>query len=358
MKKLKHFRRIKMRSKMNGVFSLGRITLLVIFMSCLTFGEQVIPLPELDKPESIKVDENQIYITQEVNIFVYDLKDFKLKKKFGKQGEGPQEFMGDVQSGSAPLEIDVQTDHIIVNSLNKLSYFTKEGKFVKELRPVDQSTGFKPLGKEFAGQNSIQEGNFRYRVVNIYDSKLNKVKEVFRVLHSFQRKPGEGFKVLEGRAFFETYQDKLFVAMEPETFKIRVFDTNGKSLYSITHQYKKQEVTENDKKRVETYFKTHPRFKNFYHILKPLKYPEFYPPIRLLNIDNDKVYVLTYKQDKNKTEAFIFDLKGNLLKRLFVPVRMQSEVEVCPHAIKKGKFFQLAEDLDKEAWSLYINEIE
>jgi hypothetical protein len=66
-----------------------RKTSFVILFAILTvslLAAKTIPLPELTNPAGILVDNDQIYIIQFPNIFIYSLKDFKLKKTFGKRG--------------------------------------------------------------------------------------------------------------------------------------------------------------------------------------------------------------------------------------------------------------------------------
>jgi uncharacterized protein YlbG (UPF0298 family) len=79
-------------------------------------------------------------VTQEATVFIYSLKDFKLVKKFGKAGEGPREFRILPQ---LPLNIDARTDQIIVNSFGKVSYFTKQGEFIKEVKTLTKKTCIK-----------------------------------------------------------------------------------------------------------------------------------------------------------------------------------------------------------------------
>jgi hypothetical protein len=60
------------------------------------FAEKITTFPQLQKPEFINVGENLICINEGAVVFLYDLNDFKLIKKFGRNGEGPGEFSGDL----------------------------------------------------------------------------------------------------------------------------------------------------------------------------------------------------------------------------------------------------------------------
>ena len=65
------------------------ILLLFFSGSVSVFAAKIVPLQELRKPETIAVDCSQIYITESASIYIYSLKDFRLIKKFGQAGEGP-----------------------------------------------------------------------------------------------------------------------------------------------------------------------------------------------------------------------------------------------------------------------------
>ena len=65
---------------------------LILLLIPVLSAEEVI-LAEIFNPSSIKVDDQKIYIVQDVNTFIYSVKDFKLINKFGKAGEGPREFI-------------------------------------------------------------------------------------------------------------------------------------------------------------------------------------------------------------------------------------------------------------------------
>jgi len=68
----------------------GILSLFVVINPALAM--ESILLRDLFRPELIRVDQNQIYITEGPRVYIYSLDDFKLIGKFGAKGEGPQEF--------------------------------------------------------------------------------------------------------------------------------------------------------------------------------------------------------------------------------------------------------------------------
>lgn len=150
--------------------------LLILFLSSpFVFSEKVSVLPDIMKPHLIAVDNDQLYISEDTTVYIYSLKDYKLKCKFGKQGEGPEEF-------NRYAIVIPQQDSLVINSRGKVSYFSKDGKYIKEIKNKAGviGGGFIPLGKNFAGQGFAREENKIYHTFNIYDSQLLKTKEIFR----------------------------------------------------------------------------------------------------------------------------------------------------------------------------------
>jgi hypothetical protein len=331
---------------------------LFLVLYCLAFFVLVgktIPLKEVVNPDSISVDQNQLYLTDGTSLLIYDLETLKLKKKLGKKGEGPEEFMGNPQSGHPPLRIDVQTKDIIVNSFNKLSFFSKDGTYIKEHRVDSFTSGFLAFGKGFVGETLLMQEE-RYWLCNIFDSNLKRGKEIVRVKHYFQG-PGQGFKVLTASRLYSPYDNKLFVAWGQE-FIIRVYDLDGKELYSIDRKYERVKVTEKVKEGIINYFKTDPNLKEIYPMLKPVIFPDAYPAIRAMNLDAGKIYAVTYKKNNSdsKTECLIMDLKGKLLNTVYLDLAVKDVFMFYPFTIANDTVYQVVESSD-DSWELRVMKI-
>ena len=82
-------------------FNVVLLLFLSIYVS--SAAADIVPLAEVAKPGQIVVDDRQVYITENTTVFIYSLPDLKLKKKFGRLGEGPQDHgrrPGDVHQGA------------------------------------------------------------------------------------------------------------------------------------------------------------------------------------------------------------------------------------------------------------------
>ena len=327
---------------------------LFIFTS-FVFSGKVVTLPDISKPDFIIVDSDQLFITEGASVYIYSLKDFSLEKKFGNQGEGPQEFKLTAYGGTG-LGIDIQPDAILVSSVGKLSIFTREGKFKKEMKAPFHffRNMFLGMGNRFVGTGSTKDQQKNYITADIYDEELNKVKEVCRWETLFTL--GKGTRVFDETIIFQVSDNKI-IATSGRDFTLNVFDNNGTKLYSIHQEYEKTEISEDLKKEVVNYFKTSPATRNVYNFIQPITFPEYLPAIRSFLVKDKNIFVTTYKKKDQKTELFIFELKGSLLKKTFIPIVAQSPIFDYPFNIKDGKLYQLLENDDTENWDLHIFEI-
>jgi hypothetical protein len=330
------------------------LVLLVVLLTGVGFAEKVATLHEVMKPGTILgVDDTQFYVTENATIFIYSLKDYKLIKKFGKQGEGPREFMVHPR---VPITIDVSTDDIIVNSLGKVSYFTKDGTYKREIKAPPGSFGFQPMGDQFLALGQSFADEKLYNTVNVYDSQLKKVKEIYRA-DSGLKGPGKGIKVLEKTLILQTYDNKIFLPGEKDG-AIDVFDTGMKKLYTITVDIERQKVTQDFKDNIIHDFKTSPGTKDIYDAyLKPVQFPDYLPVFQACICVDKKVYVMTWKRENEKNEFYLYDMNGKFLKKKEIPIKYQSPLRVYPIAVRNDKLYQLVENIDEEEWDLYVEEI-
>jgi hypothetical protein len=345
---------------------MNKKVLIVISLVLVTFvlsaKTRIVPLAELNKPEpQIGIDKDRMYVLEGETIYIYSLKDFKLIKKFGKRGEGPMEFMTSSLMGPmGALSIDVRDNKLLVKSMGKLSWFTKDGAFIKEMKsPFPIMMAALMFGKHIVMQKYEFSG-VRYQTLVVLNEKLETIKELSKMEDGFQ--PGKGMMVLKRIPVQAVYEDKLFVAWEEE-FEIKVLDSKLNQLYTIKHKVEREKVTEDIKKKVIHFFKTSPMTKNFFEMFKPIRFPEYFPAILGMVATGGKLYVLTFTssdEEENNvqyTEILIFDIKGKFLKKVMFPLKMMDPIQWYPFAIHEGTIYQLIEDPDEEKWDVHITEI-
>ena len=325
--------------------------LLLLVFAFAAFAQKIAEFPQLFRPGSITFDSNQLYITQEANIHIYSLPDYKLIKTFGSKGEGPQEFkINQVNK----LLVFVTPDGIVVNSIGKVSLYKKDGTLVKELKAV-RGGPFMPLGDGFLGRDFTQEQGKNSITTNIYDANLTKVKEVARI-EIPQR--GSTIRAFPAAITSVAYGDKIFTAGKKEFF-ISIYDFHGNPLTSITrkdYQYKK--ITEEDKERYFSGVKA--RFTEpgqYEYIKKNIQFPETYPAIQHFYLADNKIYIQTYNEKDGKFEFIIYNTDGEFVKTTFIRIVRSSTGAFYPRAFHKGKFYQLILNDKSEKWELHAVEI-
>jgi len=326
--------------------------LVLLMFSFSTHGIKVTVLKEIKQPKTIAVDATQLYIAENATVYIYSLEDFKLIKNFGRKGQGPQEFQ---TYPHIPISIDVSTDKLIVSSIRKVSYFTRQGEFLKEVRALSLALYLQPLGDGFLGRSHVSYGGFNHAVVNIYDGKLNKLKEVYRVKDPFQG-PGKGYKVLDTVFVFRAYKDKILVPGKDDA-TIDVFDREMNKLFSIHLDQKKRKLDQKTRERLTHLMKTSPDTKDAYELIRPLSFPDYFPVIASFYVDDDTIYVMTWKKENGSNEFFTYDMKGKFKKRLLIPIKYETELTAYPMTIKKRKLYQLVENEKKEEWEFHVTEI-
>lgn len=325
---------------------------LLLLVQWLPAGK-IVPLPDIYNPRYIFASQDYFYIVEGITIHVYSSKDFKHLKKFGKEGEGPQEFRGGING------IYFSGGQMIVSSTGRASYFTLDGKFIKE-KNVVSSMGwdFMPMGNHFAARGFSRDEKTRYRTFNLFDANLKKIKEFYR--KALPAQEGKGIRVFTLSGFTLTHDDKLFIAFE-KGFVLDGYNENGEKIFSIKRDdYPLVEVTGKHKEAVYYYYKTHPRTRDRFELIKQnLKFPGYLSAIRDFYAADKKIYIRTYRQVNDKTAVFIYDTNGKFIKKVFLRFIEADGFEygAFRYTINRGKLLQLVENEDSEECELHISEI-
>jgi hypothetical protein len=358
-----------------------------MFLSFFTgplFAGKTVTLDGLFRPHIIAVDNEQVYIVDDFTIYIYSLKNFKLIKKFGKEGEGPREFKDRIYS------IDISSEHLLVNSEGRVSHFSKNGNFIKQANATSTSINYLPIGDGLVGMRMLAVDRTLYFAIDLLDKKLNKIKEIYRFKHPFRpRKPINPTDVRV--CSYHVYDNKIFI--DKEGGIIDVYDKKGGRLYSIDPGIEKIKITDAYKKKYMDSWKSNHVLRAEYNALKNrFKFPAYFSPIRNFQIIDGKIHILTYKEwwapatdrarrgipakshnlDKKTkfspdnsrereagSEMLIYSLEGKLLKKASAPL---TDVSVLLpqvynfYTIKNGKVYKLIEDFDNETWDLHISE--
>jgi len=324
--------------------------MLGVGLSASLLGQKVATLTELQKPTIISVGEKYLYVNEGTTVFVYSRKDYKLVKKFGKAGEGPQEFM-------AFSFVIPQKENLLINSLGKISYFSHEGEFIREIRAKGGRSNFLfwPVGEGYVGRSSATKDNFAYDVVNLYDKELKKTKEVYRIKSDNQARTTRQILFPPRQVQYQTKDNKIYVSGKAG-FIIEVLNPKGDPLFTIEEKnYKPRKFTSEDEKTYMEWLKV--RTKSQFPIVKQMiKFQSHYPEIVNLLIDTNYLYAITWKFKGNQFETYVYDMNGKFVKKFFFTFAMQDLLTPYPIGINNGLIYQLIEN-DDEEWELFITNV-
>jgi hypothetical protein len=320
-------------------------------------AKKVTVLNELLNPDSMTIDDSNIYITQEAEVYIYDAKTFEFKKKFGKKGQGPMEIppFPFPMSGIPLMKINPLQDKLFIGAMGKILYFTKKGEFIKESKyPIQKIQTFVnlfPLGSDMLCQWTVRENMEFFISASIVDQTFQLKKELKRkkvALH------GGKLDLFSGSMIFEAYKGKIFVA--GDDFFIDVFDQNGKLQKQIKHKHEPIKFNDDMRKQFDESLKF--MFKSFYDQFKiMLYYPDYLPIIFQLQFSDPNLYVFTWNHQGDNRELFIFKLDGTFVKQTSMPLKMVKFIIPYPFDVKDKTLFQLVDNEDTEEWELHQNTI-
>jgi hypothetical protein len=326
------------------------LLMLMSLTICQALAAAAVSLARLSNPKQLLLDNEHIYIVDFPTVFVYSLKDFSLIREFGKQGEGPKEFKQYINV----FFQDIEPNHLVVSSLGKISFYSRNGTYIKEVKLGFGGWTFQPLGDKFMGHTLGGTAKEGYKALNIYDSNFNKIKEIYRKEFFFDDSIKKRTLFASNYRYW-THQNKIYVSAKDD-FIIEIFDSTGRPLQPIhLEQYKRVKCTDQHKKSVLDFFRQNPRIRDVFEQFKNhIQFPDYFPAIRDIVIDEGKIFVLTYNRKDGKNEFFIFDLDGKLLQKKFLPIQTLNGVSPYSYYIKNGKLYQLVENEDTEQWELQI----
>ena len=340
-----------------------KIVIIIGVFLCALFlhAEKAHTFFDLLNPRYLIVDDNQIIVSDYPHVYLYSLDDHSLIKKIGRDGEGPGEFhviQANMNLKERGLVLSVNPDHIAANSTSRLSYFTRKGDFTREIKlPYGINAKFLSLGDQLLGFLPLKGGKLS---VALFDSDLKMKKEIFNCDYWFnlqRREQADFFDRASDTLFVSIYEDRIYLARgDAPLFAIHVFDFQGNKLFTVEHDSEKFKIPQGFIDEIHEHFKI--KFqRGASYFIKNLNLPKYFPAIRNFSVQDDKIYVMTFKNVSQENEVLIFDIKGSLLKKVFLPIRAMNPEHLCPFSFYKDKFYQLIFNEETEKWELHITDI-
>ncbi len=340
-----------------------RIILIITVCLLLCFGRGAAEhkhgeLTGLLKPNSFSVDSTQIYVTDGTTVRIYSLKDFKPVATFGKRGEGPGEF----KDTGVGIKTSVYKDYLIVHSDGRETYFKKDGTLIKEKITNPMMLRMKPLGTQFVSQNFLvdrEKKSFDF-VLILYNKEIKKQKELYRFMHPFFAQKKINPFSIRGHAF-RIYKNKLYI--DHKEGLIKVFDEQGNPLPDIRFPYKPVKTSVSIRAKICEHWEFSMLSMEYKRYKDRIKFPDLLPHLRDFQVMDDKIFIITYneRKERGENEVFILDTGGKLLKRIWLPLadtNMLLPLLYNYYAIYNGKLYLLRQNPDSEEWELHIHVID
>ena len=91
-------------------------------------------------------------------------------------------------------------------------------------------------------------------------------------------------------------------------------------------------------------------------------FPELFPAFINIQISDGRIYAVTYKLQGDDHEVIILDLKGTILKRIFLPLSSmrwpsKNALNTELYTISDNHVYELLKNTDSGKWELQITEI-
>lgn len=327
------------------------LTLTLILLTISAHGT-VAPLDGVVRPAIFIVKADRIYTLEGATVSIFSLKDQKLIKRFGKAGEGPGELRYNANFGR-PLSMAFEGDNLVVNSLNRMSYFSMDGAYLREQNmPIDMLL-FRTRQK-YVGVGPIQDEKsqnvylgFRFyshsyqplALIHRCDIEIENMRKLIIPVDSFAYNP--------------VYKDLIYINTSADEFIIDVFNEEGTKVRTIRKDYPQIPLGEDHRRATHEFFKTNPRYKSQYEVIgKALTFRDKFPPIRDLHLAEDRIHVITYKRQGELWEMIVLDLQGQELGRTFIPLSTFEPFSFYPilYSVSGRTVYTLVEDENEEGW--------
>lgn len=330
-----------------------RIAILFLFVVTSPFNAtEVLSLPDVYVcPEILRVDGTDVIFNYNLTFYVYELHPFGLKAKFGREGEGPGEFKN-------LIHLSVRSQQLLVYSLGKISFFSRQGCLINELK-LPGGRHLEPAGEGYIGYAMEPSERLINISVNLYNSNGKKLKSVLKRTHFFQlNRPMDLIRLASGRpqrAHYQVYGNRLFIEGEQDT--IHVFDVKGRLEFIIKLKYPRMLVGTSHRREILDIL--HRRFKSD-RVRQLIKNNGFFPeyfPVRRFVIDEERIYIPTFRRQQDQTQLIILNLKGKIIKKKFLPFSDLNLLVPYTYTIYQGKLYQFVENEESEHLEIHIHDI-
>jgi hypothetical protein len=330
----------------------SNVSFILFFIICnlgLLHGERIAAFERKYSSPFLRVEKNYIYIidTRTWIVDIYSKKNLQFVSHFGGEGQGPGEF-------HAILNFEILQNSIFINSGTKISYFSKDGKLIREVKTPYNSFGNIQCNENLVcATERVDSDNVIFYDYHLTDSKFNAIKRLYtyRVLPFVVGGGGRKSRnlLIRPKTKVEVYEGQIFIGDSTRGMYFIVFDSNGKKVREISRDFTRIPVTSEVKKSYVAMAGEY--FRNGF---SP-DFPEYFPAFEDFCVTDNRIYVLKHVKmpDKDKTrDVEVLDNMGKCIKKAFVNFDNTYSFDII-----WGNYYYLIDNPDTEKWELHYNKI-
>lgn len=344
------------------------VLIILIILLCFSYGytKKLTELPGIARPGLIEISGNRIFILDGVTVHVHSLEDYRLLTKFGKNGQGPEELPYNTRNEIKP-QMQICRGNIFLNTQQKMVLFSPDGKFISEKKLSFRTLQIVPIAENYAVAKFSFSGSGNLQMdALLFDARFQELNK----LTSYRRENPERKRrrIVVPLPYIYLYHSggKLFVTGgDQRDFIIKVFSGEGKLLDTITMPYERIKFDSSYREKVINWIGSEISFKQLPEetkkkLLNDIEFPDYLPAIRDLVVKGSNIYVQTYKEQGSRSQFLILDLKGKLLKEVYLSKFSGGMLKIDTnrmYTFHKNGFYYLEENPDAEVWELHKEEM-